>query len=177
MCAYMGNFDRCISTCTHLGNSTCLRTVTLLLTSDSVRYEAVLHSCGTNPVAGGSVPTCDRAHSRWLYRAASLRHQATGTMTYPIQSHYPASEPNSPCPNIIMPSQLVSVWSQTACSPPVPSSPPPHIYPHTFMYSSFSDQIQLCCRSGLDYIRLGKADHIYFLNSLKQLWRQQQCTW
>ena len=51
----------------------------LLLTSGSVRCEAVLHSCGTKPV-GGWVPTCDSAHSWGLYSAASLGHQAIDTV-------------------------------------------------------------------------------------------------
>ena len=44
----------CIGACTHLGNGTGHITVTmaapLLHTSDPVRYEAVLQSCGTRPV-------------------------------------------------------------------------------------------------------------------------------
>ena len=40
----------------------------------------------------------------FIYSAASLEHQATGTMTYyPTQSHYPAIEKTSPCPIIILP--------------------------------------------------------------------------
>ena len=35
----------------------------LLVTSGLVRYEAVLDSCGTSPVGGGGVLTCDSAHS------------------------------------------------------------------------------------------------------------------
>ena len=39
------------------------------------------------------VPTCDSAHSLWLYSPATLGHQAAGTMTcYPTQSHYPDTE-------------------------------------------------------------------------------------
>ena len=47
----------CIVACAHLGNCTGRRTVTmiapLLFTSGPVRYEAVLHSCGTSPVGRG----------------------------------------------------------------------------------------------------------------------------
>ena len=51
----------------HLGNGTGHRTASLmepllLLTSGPMRYEAVLHSCGTSPV-GGRVPTCDSVYS------------------------------------------------------------------------------------------------------------------
>ena len=53
----MGSLYHCIVACTHLGNSTCPRTVTmvapLLLNSGLGRYEAVLHSCGTSPVGQG----------------------------------------------------------------------------------------------------------------------------
>ena len=45
------------TTCTHLGNGSGHRTAILvaplLLTSGPVRYESVLHSCGTSPVEGG----------------------------------------------------------------------------------------------------------------------------
>ena len=57
---------RCIVACAHLENGTGRRIATmvapLLLTSGPVKYEALLHSCGTSPV-GGEVPTCDSAHS------------------------------------------------------------------------------------------------------------------
>ena len=46
----MGSLNRCIVACAHLGNDTVRRTETLLLTNGPVRYEAVLHSCGTSPV-------------------------------------------------------------------------------------------------------------------------------
>ena len=53
----MGSSYRCIVACVHLGNGTGRRTVTLttplLLTSRPVRFEAVLHSCGTIPVGSG----------------------------------------------------------------------------------------------------------------------------
>ena len=52
----MGGLYRYIVACAHLGNGTGRRTVTmaapLLVTSELVRYEAVLHSCGTSPVGG-----------------------------------------------------------------------------------------------------------------------------
>ena len=55
--------------------------------------------------SGGWVPTCDSAHLWQLYSAASLEHQAASTVTcYPTQSHYPDTEPTSPCPMLIIPS-------------------------------------------------------------------------
>ena len=43
------------------------------------------------------------AHSRQLYSTATVGHQAAGTTTcYPPQSHYPDTEPMSPCPILIM---------------------------------------------------------------------------
>ena len=65
VCVCMGNLYRCIGiACVHLGNGTCHKTVTmaasLLLSCVSVRYEAVVHLCGTSPVR---IPTCDSAHS------------------------------------------------------------------------------------------------------------------
>ena len=53
------------------------------------------------------VLTLDSVHPWWLYRATSLEHHATITLTcYPTQSHYPDTEPKltSPCPILIMPS-------------------------------------------------------------------------
>ena len=56
-CVCMGSLYCCIVACAHLGNGTGRRTATLvtplLLTSGPVRYEAVRHSCGTNPVGKG----------------------------------------------------------------------------------------------------------------------------
>ena len=52
----------------------------------------------------GLVPTWDSSRSWWLYSAAPLGSQAISTMTwYPTQSHYPDTEPNSPCSILIMP--------------------------------------------------------------------------
>ena len=45
------------------GHSTAILAAPLLLSSGPVRYEVVLHSCGTSPVWGGGLPTCDIAHS------------------------------------------------------------------------------------------------------------------
>ena len=51
----------------------------------------------TSNVIAGRIPTCNNMDSWWLYSAASLGHQANGTMTcYPIQSHYPDTVPISP---------------------------------------------------------------------------------
>ena len=54
--------------------------------------------------------TCEDAHSWRLYSSAPLRNQATSTVSwYPTQLHYPETEPTSPCPILIMPSNwLVS---------------------------------------------------------------------
>ena len=52
----MGSSYRCIVACAHLRNNTGRRTATMaapiLFTSGLVKYEAVLHSCGTSPVGG-----------------------------------------------------------------------------------------------------------------------------
>ena len=49
------------------------------------------------------VPTC--VHSWRLYSAPPFGNQAASTMTwYPTQSHYPVTEPTSPCPILLMPS-------------------------------------------------------------------------
>ena len=46
-------------------------------------------------------------HDHWLYSAAPLGNQANNTMIwYPSQSHYPDTEPTSPCPILIM----LSTW-------------------------------------------------------------------
>ena len=47
-------------------------------------------------------PTGDSAHSWWLYSAAQLGYQAASTMTCTTQSHYPDTEPTSPCPILLM---------------------------------------------------------------------------
>ena len=57
-CVCMGGSYRCIVPYTHLGNGTGRLTVTLvaplLFTGDPMRYEAVLHSCRTSPMGGGT---------------------------------------------------------------------------------------------------------------------------
>ena len=72
-----GEFVSLYSCTAHIGNGTGHRTATmtapLLLTLGSVRYEALLHSCGTSPVRR-RVPTCDSVHSWQLHSAASLEH-------------------------------------------------------------------------------------------------------
>ena len=62
----------------------------------------LLYDLATSKVVSGQVPTCNSAHSWWLYSAAPLGHQATSTW-YPTQSHYPNTEPISPCPTLTMP--------------------------------------------------------------------------
>ena len=73
----------------------------------------------TSTVILGRVLTCDSPHSWWLYYAAPLGDHATSTMSwYTTQSHYPDTEPRSPCPILIIPSawlgsdkyQLLSHW-------------------------------------------------------------------
>ena len=54
VCVCMGSLYHCVVACAQLGNGTGCRTATLaaplVLTSGLLRYEAVLHSCGTSPV-------------------------------------------------------------------------------------------------------------------------------
>ena len=53
----------------------------------------VFYVIATSKIMSRWVPICDSAHSWRLYSAASLGHQATGTMTcYPTQSHYLVNE-------------------------------------------------------------------------------------
>ena len=60
----------------------------------------------------GWVPTYDSMHSSWLYSAAPLRDQATITMTwYPTESHYPDTEPTSPCPILKLPSTRLGSYN------------------------------------------------------------------
>ena len=79
----------------------------------------VVYILATSKVTAGWVQTCDNAHSWYFCSAASLGCQAASTMTcYLMQSHYPDTEPTSPCPILIMPStwlgsdkyQFVSHW-------------------------------------------------------------------
>ena len=76
---------RCIVACANLGTGTGHRTMTLaaplLLNSGPVRYETMLHRCGTSPVGSGGVPTCDSVHSQRFYSDASLGHQAPAPWT------------------------------------------------------------------------------------------------
>ena len=67
--------------------------------------------------------TCDSAHSWELYSAVRLGDQTASTMTrYPTQSHYPDTEPTSPCLTLIMLSaclgsnkyQFLSHWFYSA---------------------------------------------------------------
>ena len=104
----IGSLHRCIVACAHLGNGTGRRTVTMAaplvlnsITSSPVRYEA--SQFGLGQAQCGWVPTCDSAHSWGLNSAASQEHQIPSTMTcYPPQSHYPETDPISPCPTLIM---------------------------------------------------------------------------
>ena len=59
----------------------------------------------TSKVISAQVLTWHSAHSWQLYSAASLGKQTTSSITwYPTQSHYPDTQPDSPCPTLIMPS-------------------------------------------------------------------------
>ena len=59
----------------------------------------------TSRFISGWVPTFGNAHSWWLYTAAPLGNQAISTISwYPTPSHYPNTEPTSPCHILIMPS-------------------------------------------------------------------------
>ena len=61
----------------------------------------------TSTVILGWVPTCDSAHSWWLYITAQLGDHATSTMTwYPSLSHNTDTKPTSLCPIVIM----LSAW-------------------------------------------------------------------
>ena len=54
-----------------------------------------------------SVPFIYPPVSWRLYSAVSLGHQVASTMTcYPTKSHYPDTEPTSPCPILMLP----SIW-------------------------------------------------------------------
>ena len=54
------------------------------------------------------VPTCHSTHSWQLYSVAPLRNQTGSTMTqYPVQSHYPDTEPTSPSPILLRPSTML----------------------------------------------------------------------
>ena len=70
-------------------------------------YLSLFYVLGTSTVISGQVPTCDSAHSYWIYSAGPLEDQATSTITwYPMHSHYPDTEPTSPYPNLIMAERL-----------------------------------------------------------------------
>ena len=96
---YLEGLFHSVVACAHLGKATGRRTATMaapllvLLTSGPVRYEAVLHSCGTSVVGEGGwyrlVTVCTHGN---LYSTASLG-----------QSHYSTTELTSPCPILIMP--------------------------------------------------------------------------
>ena len=75
---------------------------------------------------------CGSAHSWWLYSAAPLRNQAAITMAqFPTESHYPVTEPTSPCPILIMPSTKLGsnkyqlykslVWLDRGLNPRAPA--------------------------------------------------------
>ena len=65
------------------------------------------HVLATFKVISGQVPTCDNAHSWWLYSIAPLGVRAASTMPWYItQSHYYGTEPTSPRPTLI----TLSVW-------------------------------------------------------------------
>ena len=65
----------------------------------------VFYVLATSKVILGRIPKSDSVHSLWLYSAASLGDQGASIMTYYVtQSHFPGTEPTSPCPILIMPS-------------------------------------------------------------------------
>ena len=53
----------------------------------------------TSEVISGWIPSCDSAHSWWLYSAASLGHQATGTMTCYLTLSWHWANQSLPYPN------------------------------------------------------------------------------
>ena len=61
----------------------------------------LFYALATSKAISGRVPTCDSAHSWRHYSAAPLGNQGT--------AHYPATEPTSPCPIII----VLSTWLES----------------------------------------------------------------
>ena len=62
----------------------------------------------TSTVISGRVSTCHSAHSWWLYSAAPMGNQTTGTMIqYPTQLHYPDTELTSPCLILLIPTAIL----------------------------------------------------------------------
>ena len=78
-----------------------------LFVQNMVGWLLEFYVLATSKAISGQVLTWDSTHSWWLYSASTQGEQAAGTMTcYPIQLHYPDTEPNSPCPTLI----TLSVW-------------------------------------------------------------------
>ena len=88
----------------------------------------------TSKVVSGRVPTCHSVHLWRLYSAARLGNQVASTMTqFPTQSHYPDTEPTSPCPILIMSSTRLGsdkyqfkslVWLDQVSNPQASDSNP-----------------------------------------------------
>ena len=102
MCVCMGTLYHSIVACAHLGNGSGHRTARLaaplILTNSLVRYETMLHSCGTSPVRGYRLVTVC-THSDFIV----LPHWDTRP---------PASRLTIPLSHIILaPSQLVLALS------------------------------------------------------------------
>ena len=80
-----------------------------------------LYILAISKVILGWVFTCDSVHSWQLYSAVPLGDQVASTWPNTILSHYPDTEPTSPCPILIMPSawlgsdkyQFLSHWSDS----------------------------------------------------------------
>ena len=65
----------------------------------------VFYILAPSKIISGWVLTRVSVHSRWLYSAATLMHQAADTMIqHPTQSEYPDPEITNPCPIILIPS-------------------------------------------------------------------------
>ena len=56
----------------------------------------------TSKIIAGWLPTCDSAHSRWLYSAAPLGDPVITITQFLTQSHYPETELTSPCPSLVV---------------------------------------------------------------------------
>ena len=85
-------------------NTTCINSFQQLNTTyiSIASFSLVVYIWATSKVIAGQVPACDSAHSWRLYSAVPLGNQTMGIMTrFRTQSHYPDTEPTSPCPILL----------------------------------------------------------------------------
>ena len=72
----------------------------------------LLYVQATSKVISGWVPTCNNAHSWWLYSTVPLGNQTINTMTlYQTELHYPDTDTTSPCPILL----LLNTWLEATC--------------------------------------------------------------